>query len=490
MKTKRFLLLLIALIWFGNFMNAQIKFRKVIGNTGYDYGVSAQQTIDSGYVVLGSTSSFGAGSTDIYMVKTDSMGIPYWHQAFGGINIDRGTCVKQTADSGYVILGYTNSYGAGGYDVYLIKLDKLFNTTWAKTYGGTNWDFGNCVEQTLDGGYIICGETFSFGNGDEDYYIIKTNANGDTTWTKTYGGIEQDIAKSIIETSDGNFLVTGTSKSLGDVNGDFFTLKLNTSGDSLWSNKFGGTSADYGYDVVESIFGGYLLVGETASFGTGGGTTDGVLVKLSALGIVDSIKTLGAALNDNFQSVTEDSDGKVAMAGTTYSYGDPGGNGDFIFYTLKSDWDYYGLTTFGTMQRDNGFSVETTNDNAFIICGTTNGFNMGIDDIYLIKTDTLCLASVAPSNFYTSTEEFTFDNENTFLLFPNPANETIHIDLASSKGKVTIEFFDAFGKQVLHKEIETTETVIIESEGLAKGLYLVRISDEQTVKTKKIIIQH
>lgn len=487
---KHFLLLLISLISFGNLMNAQIKFRKVIGNTGYDYGVSAQQTIDSGYVVVGSTSSFGAGGTDIYMVKTDSLGVPYGHQTFGGINIDRGTCVKQTADSGYVVLGYTNSYGAGGYDFYLIKLDKLYNVSWTKTYGGTDWDFGNCVEQTSDGGYIICGETYSYGNGDEDYYVIKTDMNGDTTWTKTFGGTEQDIARSIIQTSDGNYLVTGTSKSNGDIDGDFYTLKLNQiNGDSLWSSKYGGAAADYANDAVESQYGGYLLTGESKNFGV---SSFGILVKISPLGVVDSIKTLGGTQDDKFVSVTEDANGKVSMVGTTKSYGDGSGNGDIFFYTLKSDWSYYGLTTFGTLQRDDGFSVEPTNDNAFIICGTSNGFNMGIDDIYLIKTDTMCLASVPESNFYTSIPESIVAAEINFNIYPNPANEIINIDLSLFEGKTIVELFDMLGKKAFYEELEVkgNESIIFESESLQQGIYMIRISDDKSIRTQKVIVKH
>lgn len=488
MKTKHFLLLLISVISFGNLLNAQIKFRKVIGNTGYDYGVSAQQTIDSGYVVVGSTSSFGAGSTDIYLVKTDSLGTPTWHQTIGGINIDRGTCVKQTADSGYVVLGYTNSFGAGGYDFYLIKLDKNFNIIWTKTYGGTNWDFGNCVEQTSDGGYIICGETYSFGNGDEDYYIVKTDMNGDTTWTKTFGGTEQDIAKSIIQTSDGNYLVTGTSRSNGDIDGDFYTLKLNQiNGDSLWSSKYGGPAADFSNDIVESQYGGYLLTGESKISGT---TSHAILLKISPLGVfVDSL-TLGGIQDDKFVSITEDSNGKVSMVGTTISYGDS--YGDVFFYTLKNDWSYYGLTTFGSLQRDDGFSVEPTNDNAFIICGTTNSFNMGIDDIYLIKTDTLCLASVPESNFYTSIPESILAAEISFNIYPNPANDKINIDLSLFNGKTLIELFDVVGKKVFSEEMDVkgNQSIIFESESLKQGIYMIRISDSISVKTQKIVIQH
>ncbi|MGZ4118060.1 MAG: hypothetical protein ACXVPY_11285, partial [Bacteroidia bacterium] len=125
MRTKNFIFLFMALFFLNASIDAQTttKFRKVIGNSGYDQGFSAVQTLDKGYIVAGSTSSFGAGSTDVYVVKTDSMGHPIGQQTFGGINIDIGKCIRQTADKGYIITGYTNSFGAGGYDVYLIKLD-------------------------------------------------------------------------------------------------------------------------------------------------------------------------------------------------------------------------------------------------------------------------------------------------------------------------------------------------------------------------------
>ncbi len=157
-----------------------VKFRKVIGNTGYDDGYSVQQTHDKGYIIGGATSSFGSGSTDMYAVKTDSMGIPRMHQPLGGINIERGYSIKETTDHGYIFLGYTNSYGAGGYDFYLVKMDSALIPQWTKTYGGTDWDFGYSVKQTADGGYILCGSTFSYGKGDQDYYLVRTDAGGDT----------------------------------------------------------------------------------------------------------------------------------------------------------------------------------------------------------------------------------------------------------------------------------------------------------------------
>ncbi|MGZ4060776.1 MAG: T9SS type A sorting domain-containing protein, partial [Bacteroidia bacterium] len=413
-------------------------------------------------------------------------------QTFGGINIDIGKCIRQTADKGYIITGYTNSFGAGGYDVYLIKLDSFYHTAWTKTYGGTDWDFGNCVEQTSDGDYIVCGETYSFGNGDEDYYIIKTDINGDTLWTKTYGGTNQDVAKSIIQTSDGGYIVTGTSKSLGEPNGDMFTIKMDSMGDSLWSNKYGTPLADYSNDILESMYGGYIIAGEVHS---GAGNSDAAIIKISPAGVFDSILTLPGAQNDNFQSIAESAEGKISMVGKTTTYGDPGGNGDIVFYILKSDWTYYGLTTFGGLNMDIGYSVEPTIDNAFIICGTTDSFNNKLDDIYLIKTDSIyddpTWTSIHDSIFLTSVENQSSAELIKFNIYPNPATDHLTIDLSSFNKETTIEFFDLLGKKCLSETIDanTNSSVTLSLTDLDAGIYFIKIADNKTSGTKKIIIE-
>ena len=124
------------------------------------------------------------------------------------------------------------------------------NVIWAKAIGVAGEESGVTVKQTSDGGFIICGSTYSFGNGNEDYYVVKTNSLGDTTWTKTYGGANQDVAKSVIETSDGGFLITGFTKSFGDVQGDIYSVKIDINGDTLWTNKIGGLQADSGFDLL------------------------------------------------------------------------------------------------------------------------------------------------------------------------------------------------------------------------------------------------
>ncbi|MBL7890805.1 MAG: T9SS type A sorting domain-containing protein [Bacteroidia bacterium] len=470
---------------------AQIKFRKKIGGNGYDYGMTAIQIENKGYVLCGSTSSYGYGNSDVFVVKTDSMGVPGPHTTFGGINIDRGNCIRKTNDNGYIITGYSNSFSGGGYDVYTVKTDSNFTQQWAKAYGGNDWDFGNCVEQTSDGGYIICGSTYSFGNGNEDYYIVKTDSNGDTLWTRIYGGSKQDIARSIIETSDGGYLVTGVTQSFGDTLGDFYTVKMDLNGDSLWTNKFGGVQADMAYDVLESINGYYIICGETKSLGAG--DADGVIYQLSYTGITGINYTFGGASFDNFQSITERPDGKIAMTGKTTSFGFANGNGEVLLVALKSDWTFYNATTYGGYEKENAFSVETTEDNCFIICGQTNDTNNGLEDIYLIKTDTLGASTTTDVFAPTSIFENALTS-STIKLYPNPANQHTIIELTDNSNGELLMISNSLGQTVKQLSLKgiSKGNVIITTDEFENGIYFIVIfnTDHALISTQKLIIQH
>lgn len=147
---------------------------KTYGGTSSDYGWSVQQTSDGGYIITGYTSSFGAGN--VLLLKTNPFGDALWIMTFGGADHEYGRSVQETTDGGYIIAGYTRSFGAGDGDVYLIKTDSSGDTLWTKTYGGTSYDYGWAVQQTTDGGYIVAGATLSFGAGVWDVYLIKTRS--------------------------------------------------------------------------------------------------------------------------------------------------------------------------------------------------------------------------------------------------------------------------------------------------------------------------
>ena len=466
----------------------QVRFRHVMGNIGYDIGMSAQQVADKGYIVCGSTTSVGNGNTDIYVIKTDSLGKPQNEVSLGGLNVDRGTSIRQTNDNGYIVLGYSNDLsGIGGYDICAIKLDSVLHVEWKKTYGGSDWDFGNCIRQTSDGGYIICGGTYSYGNGDEDYFLIKTNEIGDTLWTRTYGGLFQDEAKSVVETADGGYVVTGFSMS-NDTLGDFYTIKTNNTGDTLWTHTFGGTKMDLANDIIELQTGGYAVAGETQSMGAG--KSDGIILEITPDGKSGRTFLGGEKEDDRFISLTQRKDGMIAFAGITFNFGF--GNGDIYFGILGSDFSYNFSTTFGSNGRELVNSVACTADDGFIICGTTNGFRNLLDDIYLVKTGSDGFANTAEVIIVTTIDETTKPSAN-FTIHPNPCDATVTLRLSAIQhSAVTITINDLIGRTLLQKTVRSAmqENILLQLDALSNGPYIITVSTNETTFSQPIIVKH
>ncbi|MBL7933126.1 MAG: hypothetical protein JNL60_14565, partial [Bacteroidia bacterium] len=244
--------ILIILLFFALNIGAQPpgKFYGTWGGNGDDVGYSGKQTKDGNYIVAGSTSSYGHGEVDVYLLKIDSMGSVIWDKTYGAFNSEVGKSVIEVVDSGFVITGYTNSFGSGGYDAYLIRTDKNGNLIWQKTFGGTDWDFANDVVLGSDGNLHVVGYTYSYGAGKKDGFILKYDLQGNFLSHKFIGGAEDDELNSIIKTNDGFLATIGYTKSKNDLNGDIYFLKLDLNYDTLFTRTIGGPGVDYGSDLV------------------------------------------------------------------------------------------------------------------------------------------------------------------------------------------------------------------------------------------------
>ena len=355
---------------------------RTYGGTEDDNGYSVQQTSDSGYIIAGYTESFDVGYGDVYLIKTNADGDTLWTKTYGGTSSDQSRSVQRTSDGGYIIVGYTRSFGAGQEDIYLIKTDSSGDTLWTKTYGGTDADKGSSVQQTSDGGYIIAGYTKSFGAGSWDVYLIKTDVDGDTLWTRTYGGTDIDYGYSVQQTYDGGYIVVGFTY-VGTINADAYLIKTNSSGDTLWTKTYGGSWTEHGYSVQQTSDSGYIITGQTSSFGAG--SDDVYLIKTDSVGDTLWTRTYGGTKMDMGWSVQRTSDGGYIIAGGTRSFG----AGDCDVYLVKTDanGDTLWTRTYGKEDYDCGHSVQQTFDKEYIVVGVIDMFSTEGGDVYLIKTE-------------------------------------------------------------------------------------------------------
>ncbi len=248
-----------------------------------DYGYGVKQTTDGGYILAGVKNNVVSFDNDMYLVKTDANGDTLWTKIYGGSNHDEAYDVEQTTDGGYILAG-ARFLGAGSADIYIIKTNATGDTLWTKEYGGPDVDYGYAIEQTSDGGYIIGGHT-QMGSGVWDALLIKINDVGDLLWSKTYGGAAVDYLYSVQQTTDGGYLIGGTTNNFGAGNYDMYMIKTNSNGDTLWTKAYGGTGEDRGYYAVQANDGGYIIAGYATSFvGTG---LEVYLVKTDANGNTD-----------------------------------------------------------------------------------------------------------------------------------------------------------------------------------------------------------
>jgi hypothetical protein len=259
-------------------MNGDTLWHKTYGGNLSDNGKSIIEVSNGGYLIIGDTKSFGSESYDIYLIKIDEDGNTLWEKTYGGDDWDKGWSVQETSDDKLIMVGSTQSFGSGNEDVFFAKLSQDGDTIWTKTFGGESSDWGYSVQEVSEGGYIIVGGTSSFGEGSLDAYIIKTDANGDLIWSKSFGGVDEDEAYHVRETDDNRYIVAGRTESYGKGYNDFYILEIDNNGNSIWSSTYGGTGTDRCYSLDVTSDNGFILVGETNSFGNGGG--DVYLIKI------------------------------------------------------------------------------------------------------------------------------------------------------------------------------------------------------------------
>jgi len=265
-----------------------VQFEKITGAKQLDRGLFARQTAEGNYIVIGETLTcyqHGHGKLDVYLAEINAAGRVLWQSAIGGSGDDRGLYVNQTSDGGFIVTGATVAeISRKDNDVYLVKTDPSGTIKWRKHFGGTGEDYGVGVEQTRDGGYILVGATNSQGAGDYDIYLIKLNAQGNKEWQKTFGGKEADLGVLVRQTSDGGYLLAGQTFSYASGGNDIYLAKTDPAGKRVWEKHYGRA----GWDTVESLAatndGGYIMAGKPCQ-------TPGTLMSTSSKSTVWAINS-------------------------------------------------------------------------------------------------------------------------------------------------------------------------------------------------------
>ena len=367
------------------------------GSSGDDYGFSVQQTTDGGYIVAGRTESFGPDVEKVYLVKADSAGDTLWTRTYGGGGDDWSFSVQQTTDGGYIVAGYTHSFGDGSYDVYLIKTNSSGDILWTRTYGGNDYDVARSLQQTTDGGYIVAGFTGLLID-DSDVYLLKTDSLGDILWTRSYGGSNLDGGYSVQQTTDGGYIVAGETESFGAGDPDIYLLKTDSTGDTLWSRTYGGSLSEWAQSVQQTTDGGYIVAGIT---GIPFHDFDVYVIKTDGSGDTLWSRTYGGGGDDRGFSVQQTTDGGYIVTGYTSSFG----AGFYDVYLIKTDasGDTLWTRTYGGSGSENGFSVQQTTDEGYIVVGGTYSFGAGDYDVMLTKVDSLgntCIGEFVSSTMH------------------------------------------------------------------------------------------
>jgi len=338
------------------------------------------QASDGGYAILGDTSSFGAGDSDFWLIKTDAEGNMQWNKTYGGALTETSGDMCVTTDGGYAMSGYTTSFGAGGQDFWLVKTDIAGNMLWNMTYGGTGNEYAYHVVQTVDGGYALLGQTNSFGAGNNDFWLVKTDGSGNVQWNQTYGGTVSDVGIHVLQTDEGGYALLGYTSSFGAGSNDAWLIMTDVAGNMEWNMTYGGTGMEFGQCLEPTSDGGYALACITTSFGAG--SLDFWFVKLDASGNMEWNMTYGGTGSDGPTHFIQTEDDGYAIVGFTTVGSDQ--NASLIKTDAFGNMEWN--QTYGGTGSEIAYALLRTGDGYYLLTINTNSFGAGDNDIWLVST--------------------------------------------------------------------------------------------------------
>ncbi len=461
--------------------NFNFKWSKTIGGVGTEYGNSIIQSKDKGYIVVGYSSSYGAGSNDEYVVKLDSAGNVKWTRTSGGTGDDEATSVVQSANGDYVIAGYTNSFGAGGYDAYVTELDTAGNLVLSKTYGNGFDEKINSMSKTKDKGYILAGYTNSSGAGGQDVYLLKLDSVFHVTWSSTLGASNNEIANSVIQTKKGDFAIAGINDSAVGMGGYIqgYVALIDSIGNLKKAEDINSGIYNYKSEIFNAIAqtldGGYTITGMSYSFSVGG-TGSLYTVKVdTALNIIKGVALGGCEAEG--QSLLQTSDKGILVVGQNCPVYPDSGNIFLVKY--DSTLNTCGSLAYGGVAIASGI---LTRPLVFTGSGGT-----------ITSTNQGKISSAGGSSNVCSTPTSVNTISppiNSVQVYPNPGNGVFIIEQSAEKQSGVIEVYNILGEKI-HQHSFSALLTTLDLSGQPSGIYFYRITSEkgEAINSGKLIIE-
>lgn len=400
---------------------AQYTWRMAYGALGPDEGRSVSLALDGGFVVAGSTGSFGAGTSDMYLIKLDETGGMIWSRAIGGPMIEQANDLVRMDDGGWMLVGTTNDPGGGGgYDGLLVRTDADGNELWRHSYGGSGWDFLRRGWLMADQSLLMVGQTFSQGEGG-DVWLVKVDQMGDTLWTRHYGGPETEDGVGVAIGPDGRIVIAGSvAMEGGDT--DAQVLKLDDQLAVQWIHEYGGDSLDLARDVVATSDGGYSMVGATRSFSV---WDEHYHFKVDPLGNLEWQHHWGQVNDQEAFRHLEMPSGDLATTGWTKTSG--GGGKDMFIFLSNAQGDFKAQHTFGGGMDEMGYGMARTPD-GFIACGVTSSYGYGGGDVFVVRTDSAGTTMTEDvGTFFDPLPVGQYEMDHLWPPYPNPSTGVVHI---------------------------------------------------------------
>ncbi len=465
----RFKIILNIIFVFLAFSSEAQNFYRSYGNSDDEVAKGAVETKDSSFFIFGTSSSFVNGTSNFYLMKIDSTGFFDWSKSFGGNGIEQGNAIALKPNGHYLLTGYSNSYGNGGYDILNIEIDSLGNEIWLKNHGGSDWDYAFDNTILPNGNSIITGSTFSIGNGNQDGFLMLLDNNGDSLWMKSYGKNGEDVLRKTMLTSTGFLVSIGfTTETNGDK--DFYVVKTDINGDTLWTKKYGTTSNDEGFAICETIEGTYILAGYSEGVGAGG--KEGFYFETDTSGNMIWNQNYGGTQDEIFNAICiKPNENRFFAAWESASYGN--GENDFVVNSLFTNGGWLDAAiTYGTALDEKPYDIIYTSHHRVLAVGSTNS-PFGNLNIMAVLTDTLFPTQLNMINYIDVTSVQSSDERIVLIVFPNPSSEKINIQTTEIINHISI--VDLTGKIVLEINENNNQ---IDVSTLKPSIYILRIEFE------------